>query len=471
MPLLEQSLVDSVIKRALRSGADFVELFVERKRNQSISVEESKVQRVNSGNDLGAGLRIIHQGTVSYVYTEDLSEDGLLKTADLAAQIGRRGGGRFAFAELSGAPRPPQRIDVPPDTVGPEAKIELLLEADQAARAVSGAVKQVAVGYGQSAQEVLVATSEGIHHSDSRTRVRLMVHAVAERNGEIQTAMEAPGMQRGFEFFDDTSAAEYARAAAERAVALLDAAPSPAGQMAVIIGNEFGGVLFHEACGHGLEADFVGKGSTVFTGKIGQAVASPIVTAIDDGTMPSRWGTLTVDDEGVPTRRNVLIQNGVLVSYMYDRLRAGQQNHPVTGNGRRQSYQHLPIPRMTNTFIAAGAHTVEDIIAATPRGLYARKLGAGQVDVTTGDFVFAVTEGYLIEGGRIGRPVRGATIVGNGPRALHKVDMVANDLKLAPGTCGKEGQGVPVSVGQPTIRISELTVGGTGVVPAGAMRQ
>src|SRR5712691_7488146 len=214
-----------------------------------------------------------------------------------------------------------------------------------------------------------------------------------------------------------------------------------------------------------------GMGSTVFTGKIGQAVASPIVTAIDDGTMPSRWGTLAVDDEGVPTRRNVLIQDGILVSYMYDRLRAGQQNHPVTGNGRRQSYQHLPIPRMTNTFIAAGAHSVEDIIAATPRGLYAKKLGAGQVDVTTGDFVFAVTEGYLIDGGRIGRPVRGATIVGNGPRALHKIDMVANDLKLAPGTCGKEGQGVPVSVGQPTIRISELTVGGTGVVPAGAMRQ
>ena len=468
MPLLDQSLVDSVIKRALRSGADFVELFVERKRNQSISVEESKVQRVSSGNDLGAGLRIIHQGTVSYVYTEDLSEDGLLKTADLAAQVGRRGGGRFAFGDLSGAPHAPQRIEVAPETVGADAKIELLLEADQAAREVSGAVKQVAVGYGQSSQEVLVATSEGVRHADVRTRVRLMIHAVAERNGEIQTAMEAPGLQRGFEFFDETSAAEYARAAAERATALLDAAPSPAGPMAVVVGNEFGGVLFHEACGHGLEADFVGKGSTVFVGKIGQPVASPIVTAVDDGTLPSRWGTLAVDDEGVP---NVLIQDGVLVSYMYDRLRAGQQNHPVTGNGRRQSYQHLPIPRMTNTFIAAGAHSVEDIIAATPRGLYAKKLGAGQVDVTSGDFVFAVTEGYLIEGGRIGRPVRGATIVGNGPRALYKIDMVGNDLKLAPGTCGKEGQGVPVSVGQPTIRISELTVGGTGVGPGGAMRQ
>ncbi|HVH65390.1 MAG TPA: TldD/PmbA family protein [Candidatus Acidoferrum sp.] len=470
MPLLEPSLVDSVIKRALRSGADFVELFVERKRNQSIAVEESKVQRVSSGNDLGAGLRIIHQGTVSYVYTEDLSENGLLRTADLAAEVGERGGGRFAFADLTGNPRTMPRIDVPPETVGPEAKIELLLEADHAARDVSGDIKQVAVGYGQSSQEVLVATSEGVQHADSRTRVRIMVHAVAERNGEIQTAMEAPGMQRGFEFFDDTSPAEYARMAAQRAVALLDAAPSPAGPMPVIIGNEFGGVLFHEACGHGLEADFVGKGSTVFTGKIGTQVASPIVTAIDDGTLASRWGTLTVDDEGVPTRRNVLIQDGVLVSYMYDRLRAGQQNHPATGNGRRQSYQHLPIPRMTNTFIAAGAHSVEGIIAATPRGLYAKKLGAGQVDVTTGDFVFAVTEGYLIEGGKIGRPVRGATIVGNGPRALHRIDMIASDLKLAPGTCGKEGQAVPVSVGQPTIRIAELTVGGTGVAPSSAMR-
>ncbi len=470
MPLLEQSLVDGVIKRALKSGADFVELFVERKRNQSISVEESKVQRISSGNDLGAGLRIIHRGTVSYVYTEDLSEDGLYRTADLAAQVGRQGGGRFALGDLTGPTRQPQRIEMPPDSVSPAAKIELLMEADQAARAVSGAIKQVAVGYGQSAQEVLVATSEGVHHLDSRTRVRLMVHAVAERTGEIQTAIEAPGMQQGFEFFDEASPAAYARAAAERAVALLDAAPSPAGAMPVVIGNEFGGVLFHEACGHGLEADFVGKGSTVFTGKIGQTVASPIVTAIDDGTLASRWGTLTVDDEGVPARRNVLIQDGVLVSYMYDRLRAGQQNHPVTGNGRRQSYQHLPIPRMTNTFIAAGAHSVEDIIAATPYGLYARKLGAGQVDVTSGDFVFAVTEGYMIENGKIGRPVRGATIIGNGPRALHRIDMVANDLKLAPGTCGKEGQGVPVSVGQPTIRIAELTVGGTGVVPAGAMR-
>ena len=436
------------------------------------------MQRISSGNDLGAGLRIIHRGTVSYVYTEDLSEDGLLRSADLAAQVGRRGGGRFALAELAGDAHKPQPIEVPPESVGPEAKIELLLEADQAAREVSGAIRQVAVGYGQSAQEVLVATSEGVQHVDSRTRVRLMVHAVAERNGEIQcvavgdtgmqTGFEAPGRTIGFEFYDEIDVEDIGRTAARRSLEMLKARPAPSGKLPVVLKKGAGGVLFHEACGHGLEADFVGKGSTVFTGKIGQPVASPIVTAIDDGTLTSRWGTLSVDDEGVPTRRNTLIQDGVLVSYMFDRIRAGQQNHPVTGNGRRQSYQHLPIPRMTNTFIAAGAHSVADIIAATPRGLYAKKLGAGQVDVTTGDFVF--TEGYLIEHGQIGRPVRGATIVGNGPRALHRIDMVGNDLKLAPGTCGKEGQAVPVSVGQPTIRISELTVGGTGVSPAGAMR-
>lgn len=468
--MLDPGLVDTVLRRALRSGADFVELFVERRRNQSISVEDSQVQRVSSGNDRGAGLRIIHGGVVSYVYTEDVTEGGLLRSAELAAAVGRRGGGSFALGPVSGKPTEPPAVEVAPESVGAEAKIELLLEADQAARAAGDAIRQVGVGYGESRQEILVANSEGTRHRDQRTRVRLMVHAVAERNGELQTALETPGAQQGFEFFDQTSAAAYGRLAAERALQLLEAAASPAGTMPVIVGNEFGGVLFHEACGHGLEADFVAKGSTVFTGRLGQQVASPIVTAIDDGTLPSRWGTLRVDDEGVPTQRNVLIQDGILVSYMYDRLRAGQQNHPPTGNGRRQSYQHLPIPRMTNTFIAPGAHAVDDIIAATRFGLYAKKLGAGQVDVTSGDFVFAVTEGYLVEEGKLGRPVRGATIVGNGPRALHKIDMIGSDLKLAPGTCGKEGQGVPVSVGQPTIRIAELTVGGTGGVPAGAMR-
>jgi TldD protein len=231
----------------------------------------------------------------------------------------------------------------------------------------------------------------------------------------------------------------------------------------VVIGNDFGGVLFHEASGHGLEADHIAKRASVFSGQMGQLVASPLVTAVDDGTLEGAWGTLRVDDEGIPTQRNVLIEEGVLTGYMFDRLRARQDGRPSTGNGRRQSYQHIPMPRMTNTYILPGESTVEDLIASTPHGLYAKRLGSGQVNTVTGDFVFAVTEGYLIENGRITRPVRGATIIGNGPAALRRVDMVADDVGLAPGTCGKEGQAVPVSVGQPHLRISELTVGGTRV--------
>ena len=460
--MLDPALVSAILERARRSGADLVELFVERKRNQSIAVEESRVERVNSGHDGGAGIRIIHGTVVAYVYTEDLSEAGLLQTADLAAAVGRRGGGVFSVAALTGTPKPARPVEISPDSVPTERKIELLREADEAARSTSGLIRQVSLGYGETVQDVLIASSEGIRHQDQRTRVRLMVQVVAGRDSEIQTAMEAPGAEVGFEFFQRRSPVESARMAADRAVKLLDARPMPAGTMPVVMGNEFGGVLFHEACGHGLEADFVSKGSTVYAGQLGQKVASGILTAVDDGSEPTRWGSGAVDDEGTPTRRTVLIDHGVLQSYLHDRRSAGKQGLPVTGNGRRQSYQHLPIPRMSNTFIAAGDATVEQILAATPRGLYARKLGGGQVDPVTGDFVFAVTEGYLIEGGRVGSMVRGATLVGNGPKTLHKVDMIGQDLELAPGTCGKEGQSVPVSVGQPTLRISELTVGGTG---------
>lgn len=438
-----------------------MELYVERKRNQSIAFEEGRVDRVNSGHDGGAGIRLIHGTVVSYVYTEDLSEAGLLKAADLAAAVGKRGGGVFSVAALTGTPAPGTRPRVPPDSILADRKIELLRQADEAARGVSDAIRQVSLGYAESDQDVLIATSEGLRHQDQRTRVRLMVQVVAGRNGEIQTASEAPGAQVGFEFFDRHSPVAIARVAADRAVKLLDARPSPAGTMPVVMGNEFGGVLFHEACGHGLEADFVSKGSTVYTGKLGQKVASDILTAVDDGSEPSRWGSGAVDDEGTPTRRTVLIDHGILRSYLHDRRSAGKQGLSVTGNGRRQSYQHLPIPRMTNTYIAAGSASTEDIIAATAHGLYAKKLGGGQVDPITGDFVFAVTEGYLIEDGKVGPMVRGATLVGNGPKTLHKVDMIGKDLELAPGTCGKEGQSVPVSVGQPTLRISELTVGGT----------
>jgi len=288
-----------------------------------------------------------------------------------------------------------------------------------------------------------------------------MVQAVAVRGNDVQSAFDAPGAGRGFEFFDSDAIERAAADAADRALLLLGADAAPSGTMPVVVGNDFGGVLFHEASGHGLEADHIAKRASVFDGQMGQLVASPLVTAIDDGTIDGAWGTLRVDDEGVATQRNVLIEEGVLTGYMFDRLRARQDGRPSTGNGRRQSYQHVPMPRMTNTFIMGGESTVEEMIAATPYGLYAKRLGSGQVNPVTGDFVFAVTEGYMIEGGRITRPVRNATLVGNGPATLRQIDMVANDLQLAPGTCGKEGQSIPVSVGQPHLRIASLTVGGT----------
>jgi TldD protein len=470
--MLERGLVDKILRRAISGGGDFSEIFVESRRNFGIAVDTSRVQRVSSGLDRGAGIRVVRGTVVSYVYSEDLDEAALLRAAETAATVGRHGGGAFALGELDGRARRPQRVEVEPQSVDAGAKIELLMEADQAARAVSSRIKQVNLGYSDSVQEVLVASSGGLWAEDRRVRVGLAASAIAHGNGEIQTGSEAPRAMRGFEFFDDVSAAHYARVAAQRAVLLLDAAPAPAGLMPVVVGNEFGGVLFHEASGHGLEADFVAKKSTVFAGRLGQQVASPLVTAIDDGTLDWRWGTLAIDDEGMPTRKTTLIENGVLVSYLYDRLRAGQQAHAVTGNGRRESYQHLPMPRMTNTYIAAGSSTPEEIIAATKQGLYAKKLGSGQVDVTSGDFVFAVTEGYLIEDGRIGPPVRGATITGNGPKSLLRIDMVGNDLGLSAGTCGKSGQSVPVSVGQPTLRIAELLVGGTrSALRPGQMRE
>lgn len=461
MALLDEAVVQEALHRALRAGGDFAELFVESRRNFGIAVDSSRVQRVSSGHDRGAGIRVVRGAAVSYVFTEDLDAPALLRAAELAGAVGKHGGGRFALGELEGQVRRPPAAELLPGGVDPGAKIELLMEADQAARAVSTSIKQVNIQYADSVQEVLVASTDGVRAGDQRVRVGLAVSAIAHRDGEIQTGLEAPRATRGFEFFDDVSPAHFGRVAAQRAVLLLDAAPAPAGPMPVVVGNEFGGVLFHEASGHGLEADFIGKKSSVFAGRLGEQVASPVVTAIDDGTLDWRWGTLAIDDEGMPTRKTTLIEKGVLVSYLYDRLRAGAQSHPVTGNGRRQSYQDLPMPRMTNTYIAPGLHTPESIIAATPRGLYAKKLGGGQVDVVTGDFVFAVTEGYLIENGGIGQPVRGATITGNGPQSLHRIDMVANDLGLAPGMCGKMGQSVPVSVGQPTIRIAELLVGGT----------
>ncbi len=306
-----------------------------------------------------------------------------------------------------------------------------------------------------------MANSDGLLTEDDQVRTRFMVNCVAVGDTGMQTGMEAPGFTVGFEYFDEHAPEDIARIAAERALSKLNARPAPSGKVPVVLKRGAGGVLFHEACGHGLEADLVGRDASVFRGRVGEQVASPLVTLVDDGGLAREWGAYAIDDEGAPAQRNVLIQDGVLTDYMWDLVRARKEGRASSGNGRRETYQHLPMVRMTNTFLETGTDDPDDIISQTPYGLYCVALGGGQVNTATGDFVFGITEAYMIEDGQITEPVRGAQLIGNGPETLLGVDMVGRDFDTWAGTCGKDGQGVPVSSGQPTLRIRELTVGGT----------
>jgi TldD protein len=343
-----------------------------------------------------------------------------------------------------------------------ERKVAWLREAEDAARSHAPEVRQVVVGYGDSVQRLLVASSEGTWAKEERHRVRLIAQVVASRDGVVQTGFEGPAALGGAEVLDAHPPAATGAEAARIAVTMLDGVPAPAGEMPVVVGPAGGGVLFHEACGHGLEADTVGKDASVYRGRLGERLASTLVTGVDDSTVPRAWGSFALDDEGTPAGRTVLFEEGVLLGMLYDRFWAGKDEAALTANGRRQSYAHLPIPRMTNTSILNGDADPDDVVADTDRGLYAKVLGGGQVNPATGDFVFGVTEAYLIEGGRITTPVRGANLIGNGIDILAAVDAVAADFDARPGTCGKDGQGVPVTTGSPTLRITRMTVGGTG---------
>jgi TldD protein len=357
---------------------------------------------------------------------------------------------------------PPQVIEIPPATVPAGRKAELLRECDERARAAGDEVVQVSAAYNEARRQVEVANSDGLLAADDRTRVRLGAQVVARREDRVESGMESLAGHAGFELFEGDPAA-VADEAARRALTMLAARPAPAGPMPVVVGNGFGGVLFHEATGHGLESDAVQKHASVYEGRVGEQLAAPIVTAYDDGTMPHEWGTDAIDDEGTPCQATRVIDEGRLTEFLYDLLRARRAGRASTGNGRRQSFRHLPIPRMTNTYIAPGEATRDDIIAGVDRGLYAVSFAGGQVEPATGDFVFGVSEGYLIEGGRVTAPVRGATLIGNGIEALSRIDAVGDDLAMKSGFCGKDGQQVPVGTGQPTVRIAELTVGGTDV--------
>jgi len=459
--LVEVPVLERVLHEALSRGGDFAEIFVEDRSSSSIFLDDRKVEELSSGRDRGAGIRVVVGETTGFAHTADLSEAGLSSAAEAAAAVARSGGGGTREISLSRSSPAMSRTTTLPGAVPKSAKVDLLLRADDASRSEGGAIVQVSAGYGDSRRRVLVANSDGLLADDERVRTRFFVTCVASGDGGMQTGSESLAYTLGFEMFDEHPVEEAAVKAARRAITKLEARPAPSGVLPVVLKCGSGGFLFHEACGHGLEADHILKDSSVYTGRIGQMVASPGVTLVDDGTFGPNWGTLVIDDEGRPTQRNVLIQDGVLTDYMWDYLRARKEGRTSSGNGRRQSYEDLPMVRMTNTFLLAGDEDPGEIVAQTPKGIYVAQLGGGQVNTATGDFVFGMTEAYLIEDGRLTEPLRNANLIGNGPDVLSKIDAIGNDFDMCPGTCGKDGQSVPVGCGQPTLRVSGVTIGGT----------
>jgi len=464
--VIDESVVRRVLEAGSRSGGEFVEIFIEDRRASSARLDDGRVEELSSSRDRGAGIRVVAGDSTGYAHTADLTERGLLAAAEAAGGAARAGAGRGGpprSIELTRLDAPaPNAVEVLPEAVAKADKVALLVRADEAARSESGAVRQVTAVYGDGRRRIMVANSDGLLASDDQVKCRFMVQAVAAGDTGMQTGYESTGYTVGFELFDDLDVEEFARTAARRAVTKLAARPAPSGTLPVVIRRGGGGVLFHEACGHGLEADLVSKQASVFAGRKGEQVASPLVTLIDDGTMGPEWGSYAIDDEGHPAARNVLIKDGVLTDYLFDFLRARKDGRPVSSNGRRQSYRHLPMVRMTNTFVTNGDADPEEIVRQTERGVYVAHLGGGQVNTATGDFVFGMTEAYLIEAGEITEPLRDANLIGNGPEVLRNIDVIGNDFAMgSPGTCGKDGQGVPVGDGQPTLRVTALTIGGT----------
>ncbi len=461
-PLIEAGLAAQVVERALAHGGDFAELFCEERSSFGLSIDESRIERVQRGAERGAGVRVIGGETSYFAHVDGLGERDLERAADAVAAAA--GGERAEARALGAVDAPPlQEIAIAPADVPAERKAELLRACDETARGAGAEVVQVQASYAEGRRRVTVANSEGRFAADDRTRVRLGVQAVAKRDSTVETGFETLGGHRGFELVGDGAAEPIAERAARVALTLLDADPAPAGAMPVVVGGGFGGVLFHEMTGHGLEADHIQKGASVYVGKLGEQVAEAGLDAFDDGRLPNEWGTDAIDDEGTPCQRTPVIHEGRITSYLYDLIRARKDGVDSTGNGRRESFRHLPIPRMTNTYIAPGDARPEELIADVERGFYAVSFAGGQVDPTTGDFVFGVSEGYLIEGGKATRPCRGATLIGNCLDALSRIDAVASDFEMKTGFCGKGGQRVPVGTGQGHVRIRELTVGGTSV--------
>ena len=459
--MLTRTAAADVLREALRTGGDFAEIYCEDRRSGAMSLVDGHVETASTVRRHGAGIRVFNGLNSVYVHTNDTSPAGLAAAARKAADA-VCGSACVGDIHLT---RSLQRnihpiLEMPMDVAGAR-KAKLLKDCDLAAKAVSPEISQVRANLTHTDSDILIANSEGLFTGDTRVYTRLYVYAVASKDGDSQSGREAPGAMMGYELFSGrVDAGAAARRAATQAVAMLHAEPCPAGVMPVVIDGGFGGVIFHEACGHSLEAAAVAFGNSEFAGKLGQRIASPVVTAVDDGAIANEWGSLNIDDEGMPTGKLTLIENGILKNYMIDRLNARRMHMPPTGSGRRQDYTYAPTSRMRNTYIAAGTDDEAEIIASCPDGLYAKSMGGGSVNPVTGEFNFAVDEGYLIRNGKIDRPVRGASLIGRGGEILMKIDRVGRDLRLAQGMCGASSGSVPVDVGQPMIRVTDITVGG-----------
>ena len=460
MTLLDPELAALALERALARGGDLGEVYAEDRLGFAVALDDGRVERPQSGAGRGVSVRVVSGDATYFGHVDGIAEHDLLRVADSVAQAVSGGRPRTIALPAAAAPPGAHPIARRPEEIDAATKADILRSCDERARAAGAEIAQVTASYGETRQRIEVFNSDGVAAADDRTRVRLGVQVVARSNGTVETGNETRGGHAGFELIDDDPE-QVAEKAAKQALTMLHAVDAPTGRMPVVVGPGFGGVLLHEAVGHGLEADAIQKRASIYEGRLGDKLADAGVTAYDDGRRRNEWGSDGIDDEGTPTRRTTILEGGELTSYLYDLTRARRDGVDSTGNGRRESFRHLPVPRMTNTFFAPGDASEDDLIGGVDRGLYAVSFGGGQVEPATGDFVFGLSEGYLIENGRVTSPVRGATLIGNGVEALAAIDGIASDLSIATGYCGKAGQRVAAGVGQPHVRLRALTVGGT----------
>ena len=460
--MINKATAKKVLNQLLGRGGQFGELFIQKKVSNNLRLDDNKIENSSSGFEIGCGLRLIYKDSTYYGFVDSVEEAKLIESAKI-----------LSFAVNS------SNINIPldlneskssynikifnyPDKVLPEIKKQILLSVNSKARNKSKNIYQVTAVLSDLEEEVLIANSDGFYSKNFLVKTFLAVSIIAVKGSEVRTGYKSLAKTKGFELFNEKKPEDVAYEAATMAINMLDAVNAPVGIQPVVIGPGFGGVIFHEACGHGLEADAIVKNASVFKDKLGCRIASEIVTAIDDPTLKYHWGSYKFDNEGYPSQRNVLIENGILKSYLLDVKSSKKLNLPQTGNGRRQSYRDIPFPRMSNTFIDNGIEKPDTLLSSVKKGIYAKEFSGGQVDPATGDFVFGISEGYMIENGKLGYPIKGATLIGNGPEILGKIEAVGNDLDYSPGFCGKNGQSITNEVGQPTIKVSSITVGGTG---------